>query len=396
MNQKILPIQLVETRGERDLFLKEGMGDNSLPSWSSPESIAEHVRIMNNTFSTVEQEFDSREEEGLPILMVATLNERAAKRKAFRANARSIFDGPHKRNLLGKDSHQGLLVKVDNKADLQSMRNNITGDISQDKRCGIAVVDDLQLFHPFVEDDLAGHLLKVRLVDYQDQRLNEIAHQKMIQFGETNNLVVQPLDYAPSLNLFAVEATTEQVVQALATMDAVISVKKMPYFELTVSPEPFNTDLEVKEPIEGESYPLVGLLDSGVELIPHLAPWVDAEENIVGLNENDIRRLHGTAVAGIINYGDALEGEVLTGTSPMKIRSCIVNTYHAVNNVKGLTGCIEGCYTADSDGNAGAWSGTVVDNVNTGSGTLQHLVQRSHDISLFLIYLDRCESAGKI
>lgn len=395
MNQKILPIQLVETRGERDLFLKEGMGDNSLPSWSSPESIAEHVRIMNNTFSTVEQEFDSREEEGLPILMVATLNERAAKRKAFRANARSIFDGPHKRNLLGKDSHQGLLVKVDNKADLQSMRNNITGDISQDKRCGIAVVDDLQLFHPFVEDDLAGHLLKVRLVDYQDQRLNEIAHQKMIQFGETNNLVVQPLDYAPSLNLFAVEATTEQVVQALATMDAVISVKKMPYFELTVSPEPFNTDLEVKEPIEGESYPLVGLLDSGVELIPHLAPWVDAEENIVGLNENDIRRLHGTAVAGIINYGDALEGEVLTGTSPMKIRSCIVNTDDRVIRIS-ESEMVEHIKTA------------IANNVDVNVWSLSQGSDKeisSEEFSDFAIALDRlqkekgiliCKSAGNI
>lgn len=32
MNQRSLPIQLVETRGEKDQFLKEGMGDNSLPN----------------------------------------------------------------------------------------------------------------------------------------------------------------------------------------------------------------------------------------------------------------------------------------------------------------------------------------------------------------------------
>ena len=40
MNNKNLPIQFVETRGERDLFLKEGMGDNSLPAWSTEESFA--------------------------------------------------------------------------------------------------------------------------------------------------------------------------------------------------------------------------------------------------------------------------------------------------------------------------------------------------------------------
>lgn len=328
MNQRSLPIQLVETRGEIDLFLKEGMGDNSLPNWSTQESMAEHVRVMTDTFSAAEQIFDSREEEGLPILLVATLDENAARRKAFRANARSIFDSRQKRNVLGKESHQGLLVKVDSKADIQLMRNNIniSGNISKDKQCGVAVIDNLQLFHPYVEDDLVGKLLKVKLVDYQNQRLNELARQSMQRFAEQNHVVVRSLDYSPGLHLFAVERATQDAIQALATMDAVISVKKMPYFELTVSPEPYNTNLEVKEPVDGEEYPLVGLLDSGVEAIPHLAPWLDAEENTAGLVEADIRRLHGTSVAGVINYGDALEGELLTGTSPMKIRSCIVNT----------------------------------------------------------------------
>ena len=230
MNQRSLPIQLVETRGEIDLFLKEGMGDNSLPNWSTQESMAEHVRVMTDTFSAAEQIFDSREEEGLPILLVATLDENAARRKAFRANARSIFDSRQKRNVLGKESHQGLLVKVDSKADIQLMRNNIniSGNISKDKQCGVAVIDNLQLFHPYVEDDLVGKLLKVKLVDYQNQRLNELARQSMLRFAEQNHVVVRSLDYSPGLHLFAVERATQDAIQALATMDAVISVKKMP------------------------------------------------------------------------------------------------------------------------------------------------------------------------
>lgn len=259
MNQRSLPIQLVETRGERDQFLKEGMGDNSLPNWSTQESMAEHVRIMTDTFTAAERIFDAREEEGLPILMVATLDDNAVRRKAFRANARSIFDSRNKRNILGKDSHKGLLVKVDNKADVQLMKSNINiaGNISKDKQCGVAVIDDLQLFHPYVEDDLVGKLLKVKLVDYQDQRLNDLAQQSMTRFAEQNHVTVRALDYSPGLHLYAVESATQEAVQALATMDAVISVKKMPYFELSVSPEPYNTNLDVSEPVEGEDYPVV-------------------------------------------------------------------------------------------------------------------------------------------
>lgn len=303
------------------------MGDNSLPAWSTEESLVAHVGIMENTFSGVDRIFDAREEEGLPILMVATLDKRAAKRKAYRANARSIFDSRNKRNVIGKNSHQGLLVKVDCKNDLQMMRHNITGEnISQDKRCGIAVIENLQLYHPYIEDDLIGRRVKVRLVDYQDQRLNELANHKMSQVIEQCNVNAHSLDYCPGLNLYVVENVNKEVIEALVTMDSVISVKKMPYFELTVSPEEFNTKIEVRRPVDGESYPRVGLLDSGVEPIPHLAPWIESEENIAGLEENDIRRLHGTSVASIINYGDALENKVLTGTTPMYIRSCIVNT----------------------------------------------------------------------
>lgn len=327
MNNRNLPIQFVETRGERDKFLKEGMGDNSLPAWSTDASLVEHAEIMKNTFSDVDRIFDAREEDGLPILMVATFDKRAAKRKAYRANARSIFDSRNKRNVIGKNSHQGLLVKVDRKEDLQMMRHNITGDnISQDKRCGIAVIENLQLYHPYIEEDVVGKRAKVKLVDYQDQRLNELANRKMGQVIEQCNVEAHSLDYCPGLNLYVIENVNREIIEALATMDSVISVKKMPYFELTVSPEEFNTEMEVRQPIEGESYPCVGLLDSGVEAIPHLAPWIESEENIAGLEEDDIRRLHGTAVASIINYGDVLENKVLTGTTPVYIRSCIVNT----------------------------------------------------------------------
>ena len=227
MNNKNLPIQFVETRGERDLFLKEGMGDNSLPAWSTEESLVAHAGIMENTFSGVDRIFDAREEEGLPILMVATLDKRAAKRKAYRANARSIFDSRNKRNVIGKNSHQGLLVKVDCKNDLQMMRHNIIGEnISQDKRCGIAVIENLQLFHPYIEDDLIGKRVKVRLVDYQDQRLNELANHKIEQVIEQCNVNAHSLDYCPGLNLYVVENANKKVIEALATMDSVISVKR--------------------------------------------------------------------------------------------------------------------------------------------------------------------------
>lgn len=328
---KNLPIQMVGTRGVQDQFLREGGGDNQLPKWATRETVAAHASQMKSLFTEVEQRFDEREEGALPVLMVASLDKKATVRKSFRANVRAVFDGRDKRNVLGKGSQKGLLVKVDNKYDLQAIRRKVDdasqGKGSKDRLCGVAVVEDLQLFHPFVEEGLEGGELKVRLVDYHDEQLNAKSDELLRNYGEMHHVAIRRLEYAQGLRLYAIDNATPEVVAAMSTMDSVISVKKMPYFELTVSPEPHNTQLDVKNPDPEEEYPHVGLLDSGVEPIPHLARWIDGDEqNVADLAVEDIRRRHGTSVAGIINYGDELQGEAWTGTIPSLIKSCIINT----------------------------------------------------------------------
>ena len=328
---KTLPIQLIQTRGEQDRFLKEGSGNNQLPDWATAETIHAHAASMSATFAAVARTFDEREDADLPVLMVASLDEKATGRKSFRANVRAVFDSRNKRNVIGKESHRGLLVKVDNRADLDRMQASVSsvgeGTASQDKLFGVAVIDDLHPFHPLVEENLEGADLKVKLVDYHDERLNALSDRKMLEYGERHQVEVRRLDYAEGLRLYSVKAATAASVSALATMDAVISVRKMPYIELSVSPEAYNTQIEVQHPVEGDDYPRVGLLDSGVEPIPHLQPWLSgAEQNIANLADEDIRHRHGTSVAGIINYGDALQGEPWTGTIPSLITSCVVNT----------------------------------------------------------------------
>lgn len=328
---KNLPIQIVSTRGEQDLFWKEGMGDNKLPKWATQATVTAHANVMSGAFSAVDRCFDEREEGALPVLMVASLDENATNRKSFRANVRAVFDRKNTKNVLGKESRRGLLVKVDNRDDLRAIRRRVEdasrGEGSKDRLCGVAVVEDLQLFRPFIEEGLDGGKLKVQLVDYHNERLNAKSDELLREYGAHNNVAIRKLDYARGLRLYAIDNATPDVVTAMSTMDAVISVKRMPYFELTVSPEPYNTNLEVKNPNPEESYPHVGLLDSGVEPIPHLEPWlVGEEQNIANLAEEDISHRHGTSVAGIINYGDELQGEGWIRTIPSLITSCVVNT----------------------------------------------------------------------
>ena len=330
--RKTNPIQIVKTRGQKDVFLKEGCSSDTIPDWASDDAIFANASNLRESFSAFESIFDRRIEENnyLPLLCVATLNERATA-KSYRANARALFDGRQKRNIIGVNSTNKLLVKIDDKMELRRIGKSVSEErisgLCKDKRFGIAAVTSIELFSPQIENDIDTSLVKVRLADYLNAELNTIAEEKFVAACENNDISVRRVDYAPNVHIFCADIKTPNDISTIATMDSVLSVKRMPYIELTISPEPFNTSIKVKEPVSDEDYPVVGLLDSGIADIPHLQKWLDGDnQNTAGFTDNDTNYRHGTAVAGVLNYGDELQGQDWTGCSPMKITSCIINT----------------------------------------------------------------------
>lgn len=330
--EKTNPIQLVKTRGQSDVFFKEGGGGNNVPSWATDDAITTNASSLRESFDAFERLFTEREQNSnpLPALFVATLNEHATA-KSYRANARSIFDVRQKRNIIGISDTNKLLVKIDNKHDLARISRNVNPEslstISKDKKFGIAAITGIDLFTPYVDDEIDMGQVKVKLVDYLNAELNRMAERIFMTGCRDAGISVKRVDYASDVHIFCADISEQRDVDILATMDSVISVKKMPYIELSISPEPFNTQIEVKEPVQGEDYPKVGLMDSGIDAIPHLSDWIEGvNQNIANLADEDINLRHGTAVAGILNYGDELQGQTWTGCSPMKITSCIINT----------------------------------------------------------------------
>lgn len=330
--EKTNPIQLVKTRGQSDVFFKEGGGGNNVPSWATDDAITTNASSLRESFDAFERLFTEREQNSnpLPALFVATLNEHATA-KSYRANARSIFDVRQKRNIIGISDTNKLLVKIDNKHDLARISRNVNPEslstISKDKKFGIAAITGIDLFTPYVDDEIDTGQVKVKLVNYLNAEFNRMAEYIFMTGCRAAGISVKRVDYASDVHIFCADISEQRDVDILATMDSVISVKKMPYIELSISPEPFNTQIKVKEPVQGEEYPKVGLMDSGIEAIPHLSDWIEgANQNIANLADEDINLRHGTAVAGILNYGDELQGQAWTGCSPMKITSCIINT----------------------------------------------------------------------
>ena len=148
-----------------------------------------------------------------------------------------------------------------------------------------------------------------------------------MELGERLECNIEKVNYARDLIIFKVNHPSADSICQIATLDSVISIKEMPYYELVAAPNPLQTEVDLAKPVEGESYPVLGILDSGVEKSDYLSLWSHEDENnIAGLDELDINRIHGTMVASIAVYGDILENKNCTGCGPLKFVSCIVNS----------------------------------------------------------------------
>lgn len=326
------PIQLVKIRENQDEYFKEGISDGKLPSWVTKEEIIKHIRQLDSDLEDVSKRFKERPtyNQKLPVLLKAKLNERATA-KSYRPNVRSVLNQRNKRNVIGIAAYRDILFKIDNEADLQIIRNIINSieDAGRERTVGVVAIDKISIYKLEVNADLLqGKLLKVQLVDYQNVELNERSERLLKSLEDRLNCTFERITYAEELIIYKVDKLSTEAIQEIATLDNVLSIKPMPYYELFASPVYEQADIEVARPTEGEEYPVIGILDSGVDTSSvHLSPWrLTEEDNVAGLLDPDINTVHGTMVASVAVYGDMLEKKPYTGCGPLKYVSCIVNT----------------------------------------------------------------------
>lgn len=325
---KNLPIQSVLFRGERDQFLTEGGGNGHLPQWVTEEAIERNIAHVSGQLVQFAESF--KEGRTLPLLTRVSIHKDATA-KSHRSDIRSVLDVNGKRNVIGVPSLGKLLVKIDNPRDLSEITKRFRNDanIGRSRRKGLSAIQEIEKYIAEVEPGISPEdRLKIQLVDYQNSEYN---HRSLIQFRtlcSRTGVKIQELNYAGGLRLFALDNVSREALRAIATMDSVLYVRRMPTIVFEAAPEPDNSEIEVMKPTEGEIYPIIGLLDTGVSLdMEYLTPWMyGAEDNNAGFIAEDINRQHGTAVASVLNYGDFLEQKDYTQCGPSLIQSCIINT----------------------------------------------------------------------
>lgn len=266
----------------------------------------------------VQQKVDSNNY--LPTVVRLKLNSDALA-KTYRNEIGKIFNRGRKINIIGMIGEDELLIKIDDLKDLQEIDSRIQN--IEKNIVGISAIEEANNFSPSIEIDAnEENDLKVKLINYGDYKLNEIAERSFENLCKELGVKYSKLNYTKDLILYRVSPVKPLSLTHSNESESIFSITKMPVFKLTKSDLVDEGNVKVKVPEDGVDYFKVGVFDEGISDISHLKQWKNGSYIAFGLDEYD--KAHGTFVAGILNYGDELEGKSWTGTKPFKITEAVI------------------------------------------------------------------------
>ena len=340
---KDLPVKFVHYRGVEDKFKPEASGNDKLPHYFDINEIPGNIGRIRNSLKSLSARFGDNElsSSGLPVLVTAKLHEKATA-KSYRPCVHNLFDISRKDNIIGMKDKNDVLVKIDNGRDLRIITRRFS-DIKVDsmktkERRSFATVKDLHAFEPEVERNIqAGETVKVHLADYHDINLNYQLEQYFQKKCKASHIELKKYYVTSNVASYEIKNVSANTVQKIASMDGIISIHKVPYVELEFVPDHEGFMLNILKPQKGVTYPIIGLMDSGVDCHhQHLEDWIKGQTNddIAGkMDEPGHDCSHGTAVAGILIYGDELAGKDIIGCGPVRVDSCVVNSNLKISEI---------------------------------------------------------------
>lgn len=320
MAKKHLPIQFFEKRKDYDDRSTEGGGDSKLPSWVlTGEALYNRSAQLANGVSFLTTAFHHRKKSGdkLP-LVVRTIIEEKAIAKSYRGDVSSLFATKGHSNVLGFWEDRCLLSMVTDETVLEKVNQIISNTQANAKL--ISSISDFELFHPNVDKyDESTKFYKVRLLNFNNYDLNYASKIIFEQQCADNGIhIAHKVKYTPDMTIYRVCLDNVEQLNLLEDFEGIYEIEKM--FPIEAKLDSFFQPPTITPKISNnsESYPVVGVLDTGIGDNDYLNSW-KLEEGFTSYPVEYRNSSHGTFVSGIIEYGDELNGSKFTVLPGVKL-----------------------------------------------------------------------------
>lgn len=328
MSDKNLPIKFFQKR-QKDEMDTEGGGSGKLPRWVDKSTIREKSVYIRSVLNQVGHSLNEKAKRNsyIPSVVKLKVNEDALA-KTYRKEIGNLFNFG-KLNIIGVSGEDEVLIKIDNLDDLNRIINNFekinsSPFPSDSSIIGISAITNIEEFKPQIEVKAEKNLvLKVKLFNYGDHDLNMVLLRAFETYCQAKEIEYKETAYSADLNIYSMSNVTADFLEELKNFEGVQLVTEMPSYDMALEEIEEENTIPIKYPEKDKEYPTIGILDTGISSIPHLAPWL-TPQNITYYADDDINKKHGTFVGGVVIYGDELEGQAYTGFEGCKLFEAIV------------------------------------------------------------------------
>jgi hypothetical protein len=322
MPDKNLPIQFFAHREGIDDRRTEAGGSSEEPRWLLPESLlkkkADQLISELDSFRTT---IVAREKKQsiIPFVFKAHMRDNATAKSKRNYVAKILDTHKTRSNIIGLLDEEELIIRISTVQELRIIIDRIKE--YNYYKYGLSCLDRITIFNPFVSITDKPENYKVRLINFQDYGDNLAIARLFENILQKNNYSYRKTQYAEFFPIYNIQGRDSAILDTFTgseVFEALFSLEPMPKYSLSLDTDSFKDTLPIMNPKSGEEYATLGILDSGIERVPHLAPWI--ENNRWTTYPNDkISPAHGTFIAAIALYGDNLEKASWIGHKGIKL-----------------------------------------------------------------------------
>ena len=347
--EKLLPIKFFEKR-KIDEQLTEAGGNGELPKWVlKDEALIQHAQHLSGGMSKIAVSFEMHKKGNheLPMVMTTTIREDALA-KSHRKAIVDLLNSDSNPNVIGieptkkkkYEAGSNTISHADSKAEEPKETRRLMSLVTTDELISninralqdtkgfaklISSIADVEPFEAWSGDfNPENKAYRVILINYQDARRNQLAQMLFKNQCAAHGITInKEIRYSSDMRLYRVTIDNMSEMETVRNFEGVLSIEEA---------IPIRADLDsfddmyvpaVKYPAEGEEYPVVGVLDSGVQRNSYLSPWLlnQSEEYY---EESLQDKSHGSMVASILEYSDELNGTNYSSTDGVMIMEAVI------------------------------------------------------------------------
>lgn len=315
-----LPIKFFVAREEDNLRV-EGFGPQKTPNWLLPDDkiIEQSVHLCSQMESlnslVIKRELEASK---VPVVGVVKIKKDATA-KSKRSYITNILNDKDAQNVIGFQGETDIIFMVSSK-NCTSIRNKLKN--TNENKQALSCIEDIVPFEQFEEYDSNCKDYKIKLIDFHNYEVNKSMQRIFEASLNKSNIVFDKTLYFNNLPIYKLSNLSKVQLDSIRKEDSynsIFSISPMPKFELRCdSIDCIEEKFDGTVPEAGKDYEIVGVLDNGIARIPQLVPWMYGDR-WSPYTDDDLAKDHGTFVAGIIVYGDLLEGKDWVGHKGVRV-----------------------------------------------------------------------------